>query len=351
MKFMTVAQIKKRISEFENAVNRDAAAIAAAGNAAWVSIREAAETPMVRAFLTKKGAGIDALNRSLARLLSKNGRVVKFAGLFLHGTPMVNGWIPGKKPGSKKWLGSCELADLMTVFLYVDRSKTVKRMRCVLFQAKMKPSPGPFVISNEDIKQRRLYDECVGFKYVYDGIATKGTRRTLPTGPSRKKALNYLFVEPRPVEVSAIPADKRKDQFGEYGDHLVSFLSGKTGLNHGKRKDDWGVLMMELMEKTAAKLHTDQKIKGTGIKGLLKHFNSFEDHDIWSLDDGEGEGLGVQLVIVWDGDMGDETGSIATKPKTPVSVIMVDEGVAKKIHMVEEELGVEKTEEVAVELT
>lgn len=348
---MTSAQISKRISEFQNAVKKHAVAIAKAGNAAWEPVKESSETPMVRAFLTKRGAGIDSLNRSLAHLLSKNGRVVKFAGLFLHGTPMVNGWTPGTKPGSRKWLGPCELADLMTVFLYIDKSKTVKRMRCVLFQAKMKPAPGPFVIANEDIKQRRLYDECVGFKYVYNGIAAKGTRRTLPTDASRKRALQYLFVEPRPVEVSAIPADKRTDQFGEYGDHLVSFLSGKTGLSHGKRKDDWGVLMMELMEKTAAKLHTDSKIKGTGIKGLLKHFNSFEDHDIWSLDDGEGEGLGVQLVIVWDGDMGNETRSIATKPKTPVSVVMSEVAQSKTLQELEEDLVEEEPQAITVELT
>jgi hypothetical protein len=349
---MTKSQIRQRITEFENEVQKHSARIAEAGSAAWIPIKEDSETPSVRAFLVQKNAGIDFLNKSLARLLSKNGRVVKFAGLFLHGTPMVNGWLQGKGPCSKKWLGTCELADLMTVFLYVDKNKTVKRMRCVLFQAKMKPSPGPFVISNEDIKQRRLYDECVGFKYAFDGIAPEGSCRTLPTGTSRRKALQYLFVEPRPVEVCTTPADKRKGQFKAYGDHLVSFLTGKTGLNHGRRKDDWSTLIMELMANTATKLHTNGTIKGPGIQDLLKYFNSFEAHDVWNIDDGQdGEGLGVQLVIIWDGEMEDDAQTADTTPKMPVSVMQTDEGDPKEVQDLEEELGVEEAEEVAVELT
>lgn len=123
------------------------------GNASWAPITQGTETTRVREFLTKKGAGVDYLNGNLASLLSKSGRVVKFAGVFLHGTPLVNGWTV--KNGKKVKNGDCELADLQTVFLYLDSGYTIKQMKCVLFQAKMKPAAGTHVIGNEDLKQRQ----------------------------------------------------------------------------------------------------------------------------------------------------------------------------------------------------
>ena len=136
---MTQTQITQRIAQFERVVEAKAKEITAIGNASWDPIntrKDKNETQIVRAFLTKKHAGVDYLNRNLATLLSKNGRVVKFAGLFLHGTPKVKGWTMNQS-GKKQHNRSCELADLMTVFLYLDKGKTIKRMRCVTFQAKM----------------------------------------------------------------------------------------------------------------------------------------------------------------------------------------------------------------------
>jgi hypothetical protein len=350
---MTKTQITQRVAQFERVVMANAKEIAEIGNVSWDPIKETAETPTIRAFLTNKGAGLDYLNRNLAPLLSKNGRVVKFAGLFLHGTPMVRGWTKNKVGGKKPISGDCELADLMTVFLYVDKSKTIKRMRCVMFQAKMTASKGAHVV--DDVKQRQLYDDCDGFDYCNSTVAKKGDSRTLPKGGSRKKALQFMFVEPRPVETRTIPSTQAKGETLGYGDHLVRFLNGKTGLASGKRSDSWTQLTTELMEKTAEKLCSDGQIRGPGITDLLGHFNSFEDHLTWCVDDGEGKGLGVQLVIVWDGEMGDETLQVHTKPKAPVSVVLVEASEAKKAQEIEAEIEqailAEEQEMVLIELT
>lgn len=63
--------------------------------------------------------------------------------------------------------------DLQTVFLYLDSGNTIRQMRCVLFQAKKKPTAGDHVIVHEDIKQRQLYDECDGFKYLTSAVGAK----------------------------------------------------------------------------------------------------------------------------------------------------------------------------------
>ncbi|MBL8030690.1 MAG: hypothetical protein JNN11_05610, partial [Candidatus Doudnabacteria bacterium] len=48
-------------------------------------------------------------------------------------------------------------------------------------------------------------------------------------------------------------------------------------------------------------------------------FNSFENHETWIIDEGQSEnGFGVQLMILWDGDMTDEQTEVQTKPKVPV---------------------------------
>jgi hypothetical protein len=229
---MTQTQITQRIAQFERVVKANAKKISELGNASWDPIKETTETPTIRAFLTKRGAGVDYLNRNLASLLSRNGRVVKFAGLFLHGTPMVRGWTKNEA-GKKKHNRNCELADLMTVFLYLDRSKTIKRMRCVMFQAKMQQSKGAHVV--DDPEQRKLYDECEGFDYINASISTKGDSRILPKGARRKKALQFMFVEPRPVETRTIPSDEGKGKTLGYGDHLVNFLYGETGLKSDTR--------------------------------------------------------------------------------------------------------------------
>ena len=335
---MTPKQINQRIAQFERVVKASASKISAIGNKAWEPIDETTETTTIRAFLTKKGAGVDYLNRILARLLSKNGRVVKFAGLFLHGTPMVKGWTK-TSTGKRKHNRACELSDLMTIFLYLDRNKTIKRMRCVMFQAKMQASNGAHVV--EDKEQRKLYDECAGFDYVNTTVATQGDSRSLPKGPSRKKALQFMFVEPRPVDTRTIPSAKGKGQTLNYGNHLVRFLSGKTGLKSDTKKSAWGKIVWELMEKMAAQVYSDKMIKGPGVQGVLDHFNSFENHETWIIDEGQSEnGFGVQLMIVWDGDMADEQTQVQTKPKVPAVNIQTQEPTSldEELETIESEL-------------
>jgi len=124
-----------------------------------------------------------------------------------------------------------------------------------------------------------------------------------------------MFVGSRPVQTRTIPSTRDKGQTFDYGDHLVQFLSGKTGLKSDTKKSVWGKIVWELMEKKIA--------AGTNIQGVLDHFNSFESHEIWSIDQGPCEsGFGVQLMIVWDGELVDDQSQVQSTPKIPVLNIL-----------------------------
>ena len=344
---MTPAQINARIAKFARIVEGKAEKIRQAGNDSWVPITEKGETKAVRAFLTQQGAGIDYLNRRLARFLKVDGRVVKFAGVFLHGTPKVEGWI--QRSRRKTPTGICELADLQTVFLYLDSGNTIRQMRCVLFQAKRKPLKGARVV--KDPEQTQLYDTCDGFCYINNSVAKKGEERRLPKNASRKRALQYLFVEPRPVIAITTPSEQGKGTTSPYGDHLFQFLKDKTGLNAGTRKSAWGKIVWELVDRAVKTLKEDQKIKGTGVKGLLKAFNNFESHKTWCIDSGASDdGFGVQLVIVWDGGIPPSEPQEDVLPKVPVKVKIVKETPKQKVAVEEAEMEVVEGRAVLVEL-
>lgn len=65
------------------------------GNKCWEGIvddLDKTETDKVEKYFSKRGGGVDYLNKRLAQLLTKNGRVVKFGSVLLHGSPLVTGW-------------------------------------------------------------------------------------------------------------------------------------------------------------------------------------------------------------------------------------------------------------------
>jgi len=93
------------------------------------------------------------------------------------------------------------------------------------------------------------------------------------------------------------------------------------------------------MEKMGAGFYTDGKTKGPGVQDVLTHFNSFESHKTWCIDGGPSEsGFGVQLVIVWDSDIGAAEPQTSTLPKIPVKVVKVRNTVDEDLALYEEML-------------
>jgi hypothetical protein len=303
----------QRISDFQKFVNQHEDDIREAGNAAWSGIKGSSEVERVHDFLSSPTAGNSLLNKELTPLFHDSGWVVKVAGIFLHQTPYVKGFLPDDKTPLPQ---RCELGDLQTLFVHVSEDKTAMRTRSVIFQAKMKRSLGSHVVSHAI--QRQLYDDSPSFQY--ESPIAKGKRR-LPTGLDRERALQYLFVDESPVTARTIPSLKGLGGFVEYGEHLLRFLNDSTGLNvdTSKNADDWSTIVNDMISAFNQSMPNGNYTRQQGLKDILDPFNSFEDHKVTFLE-GKGRGgnedggFGLQLVIVWDAELGKDAGTGIVAP-------------------------------------
>jgi hypothetical protein len=313
-----IATSRQRVSDFLEHVNKQQAKIRTLGDKAWLKTPSTGEVEIIRQFLSKPDCGTALLNRELTPLLSRNGWVVKFASIFLHQKPKVEGWKESTRgPTSKRVsLGkNCELGDLQTIFLYLTSDKTVVKIRSVVFQAKVKPMTVDYVI--KDRIQRQLYDVCEGFKY--ESLQAKADRR-LPSGPNRVRALQYLFVGKKPVRARTLPADIALGAFVGFGEHLLRFLNDSTGLEVRPEPDDsqgWNRIVWDMIEEVAKSVTSKGMPRNEGLRAVLNHFNSFENHDIFYVgsDQATNDGFGVQLVIVWDSRLGRRSTETVQVPK------------------------------------
>lgn len=308
---MPITKSKQRISDFQSHINSHAKEIRDVGDEAWQRVTSKGEVEIVREFLGGKGRGTDYLNSNITSLLGNAGRVVKFASIFLHQMPKVFGLRNHPSIPPDKLDSPCELGDLQTLFLYLDRDKNVCQARSVIFQAKLKPKTGKYVIDHP--QQRELYDTCTGFEY---DTVLKGKTRGLPNGHFRERALQYIFVEERPVRVRTIPSETGQGAFENYGEHLLRFLNDSTGLDVSPDRNTseaWGKVVWDMIEHVANEVTSRGLVRNSGLKGVLDHFNHFENHDTFFIDTTGGDrlpeghgGFGLQLVIVWDSELGGE---------------------------------------------
>ncbi len=96
--------------------------------------------------------GVKYLNEKVAAKLSVSGFIIKFAGVFVHQKPIVT---PVESSSYNK---NCELGDLLTVFIMLDRNKNVLHQRAFISQVKKENK-----LDNKC--QQFLYERSSGFSY------------------------------------------------------------------------------------------------------------------------------------------------------------------------------------------
>jgi hypothetical protein len=317
---------RQRISDFQEHVNTIASELRNLAQAAWDGMDFSRSEPeIVYEFLAGRTSGTGHLNREVAPLLSVNGRIVKFASIFLHQKPLVFGFTT-KPPASRTGAAACELGDLQVLFVYADAAKGVCQCRSTVFQTKKVPEGGDFVLSNA--YQRRLYDQAHCFEYK---TVLPGTTRFLPrVWADRERALQYLFVGAQPVRARLIPADVGAGAFLDFGEFLVRLLNDSTGLAVAAPPTpglkDWTRIVWDMIEQVAQATANERKTRDSGLYGLLQHFNSFEDRKDFFLEGPPhrdspvavtaGGGIPILLVIVSDKELTKERGKALPHPTT-----------------------------------
>ena len=128
--------------------------------------------------------GIRYLNIQVAPLLSTDGFVTKFSGVFVHSKPLVH-----PKPAADTFNNSCEIGDLLVLYVLLNKQKRLVHQRAFISQAKK--------INRMDNKcQHYLYEIAKEFQYARGACTYNRERRTLPRIHYRHNAFNYLLLEP-----------------------------------------------------------------------------------------------------------------------------------------------------------
>jgi len=280
-----------RLIEFRKIAFRHKDAITQAFRNSWNDINFLQrEDYIVHDYIISKDSGIRYLNRTISPLLSCNGFIVKFAGVFVHQKPRV-----GRQNLSCASKGkNCELGDLLTLFLYVDSLRNVLRKKAFISQAKKNIKD-----KYSENCQTCLYEKEKEFVYSrFKGL--KGKKRKLPIYPKRYCALNYLILGlnqniPNPFIVSL------KNWFSCTWDFLLfNTLIGSYGLSFGLNVGyGWSKIIWDLIEVTGNSVYGKRGSRGCYLDKFLAEFNNFEDYEKVYVE-GEGEGFPILFIIVQD---------------------------------------------------
>lgn len=235
--------------------------------------------------------GVIYLNQNVSPILSTRGFIIKFAGVFIHQKPIVT-------PISYKNIsnGNCEVGDLLTLFLMLDRNKKVLYQSAFISQAKKENR-----LDNRC--QRFLYEESYEFEYLKGGCTHNGSRRILPKIQHRHLGMNYLILDEsysftNPF-IKLIPFNNSiKFLWGETIFLMLSKLYGlmfrKTEPTNGK---GWSRIIWDLINCTGRAAFRGQS-RGSFLRNFLNRFNQ-DDEYFFQSESPEG-GTSILFIIAQD---------------------------------------------------
>lgn len=270
--------------------------------ASWQNINTSKEVSAIKDYLLKKGVGVDFLNQFVAKNISNSQFDVKFASVFCHQKPRVRRTAASiaQNKGSTK---SCELGDLLVLFVLLDEQDNLHYCSGSLFQAKVKPKL-------DSLSQQALYDFDADFnvpKYLEQRASSLTSYRKMPTWvEGRSKALRYLILEPHfsPQYVQARYSPWSNSQQLRASTFLDGLLSGSDGLKVDVANNPngaWEIIVCDLLH-TALMVPGNKPARGNidAVKVATSHFNNFGNLNNYSLEieDRENGGVPILMVIV-----------------------------------------------------
>ncbi len=288
----------RRLYEFRSIIQSNKFPIIIESQLSWENINFNQNEPNIIWDYLRNGTKY--LNDKIGSILSRKGFTVKFAGVFVHQKPKVTRIYEWNNCSSDKL--NCELGDLLTVFLLVDRNKNLLFQTAFVSQAK---------------KENRIDNKCQRCLYEFDKVFKfpENMRRDisilerhLPEFYRRHRSLNYLILDTIPY-VKYIPFEA--DIKVNWGFIIYQMLLGLNGLYFTKylpRNDyiGWSRIIWDLIYFTGKSRYRNV-YRGNVIRKFLDEFNEFDNYNKNFLEgeDKEGGGIPILFIIVQDKEQGE----------------------------------------------
>lgn len=255
------------------------------------------EPEIIEDYLLTANKGVDYLNRNVAQIITSETKYeVKFASVFCHQKPRITRTVNSinKCKGGTK---GCELGDLMTIFVLLDRNKNIVHSTAKIMQAKKKD-----VLDSES--QKCLYESDLDFivpKNMIKYSSCSDSLRLLPTyNDDRDKALSYLILNSGNVINKEIPNSSNLSYDWSY--HLQLMMEFKTGKKFSipteALQNDWDCIIHDLIN-IGTGVNPSSKNRGNGFSELIDSFNYFFFYPEYKLEF-DFQGISTMLIICKD---------------------------------------------------
>jgi hypothetical protein len=285
----------KIISDYIKMISKYSSLIISEANNSWKGIDFSKTEPqIIKDYLLSAGKGVDYLNYKISSVIRSQPRYeVKFASVYCHQKPII----VRTNNSITKCLGStpsCELGDLMTIFVLLDKNKKIVHSTAKIMQAKKKD-----ILDSES--QKCLYESDLDFE-MPQNIVNESTNpdklRTLPNfNSNRNNALSYLILNNGFPLNKEIPSSSNLTY--SWSHHLNLMMEFKTGLSFvtpTKKVDNgWNCIINDLINIGAEKIKGSTK-RGSGLEHFINAFNYFFFFPEYKL---ENENTGLPKVIIF----------------------------------------------------
>lgn len=265
------------------------------GNKSWTNVDFSKTEPeIIREYLLTPGKGVDYLNQKISTIISSQTRFeIKFASVYCHQKPRVKRTTNSllKCKGSTP---SCELGDLMTIFVLLDRNKKIVYSTAKIMQAKRKN-----ILDSES--QKCLYESDLEFE-MPQNIVNQSTNsniiRTLPNyNNKRSDGLSYLILNDGSPKNKEIPS--ASNLIYDWSFHLELMMEFKTGLPfvppNNPQENDWNCIINDLLNVGTGKVKSQTVRSGFGLDYFVNAFNDYDYFPEFYLDNND---FGIPKLII-----------------------------------------------------
>ena len=231
------------------------------------------EPNIIKEYLLASGKGVDYLNQNISKVITKETEYeMKFASVFCHKKPTITR-TENSKSQCQGNTPSCELGDLMTIFLLLDRDKNISFSSAKIMQAKK------YDILNSE-SQKCLYESDRDFE-MPKNVLSKSTcvdkLRILPDySENRNLGLSYLILNSGHPFNKEIPYNSNLHY--SWGHHLQLTMELKTGkkfeIPSDSNDNGWNCIINDLLNVGSGAIKSSTE-RGYGIKELINAFNYY----------------------------------------------------------------------------